>query len=185
MHILDTATKKLTIESPCNLYKWAKFWNKIQRAYFIEDIKLRREKQIEDFILLNGFSCVQFKKDTDVFVDFDPAKIASTGVEADLVVITDQKFSRYPCTALLEKIREQLGKCPHLYLCLNKHYINIDNTYCDTALDSNFNRAITQWLQQGLPELLIVDLSQDYIDCGRSFTWVIPDRHYYIACKNK
>lgn len=185
MHILETATKTIKIETTQNLYKWAKFWNKIQKSYFVEDIKLRREQQIEDFILLNGFDRVRFKKDTDVFVNFNPTQIVESSTDADIVVITDQKFSRYPCRVLLEKIREQISKCPNLYLCLNRHYINIDDTYCDPMLSRNFGRAVTEWLQQGLPELEIIDLSQDYTDCGHSFTWVIPDKHYYIKCKYK
>ena len=182
MHILNTARKNITVEETQNLYKWAKFWNKIQRNYFVEDIQLRREKQITDFILLNGFTRVHYKIDTDVFVGHPRVNSSS---DADLVVITDQKFSRYPCIAMLDQIRKQINRCPNLYLCLNRHYINIDNTYTDFALSSNLNLAITQWLVKGLPELDIVDLSQDYIDSGTSFTWVIPDRHYYIRCKNK
>lgn len=184
MHILETATKNVTVESPVNLYKWAKFWNKIQRSYFEEDFKLRREQQIEDFILLNGFDKVLFKTDTDVFLNFDSLRKVDSSQAADIVVITDQKFSRYPCPVILTKIKEQLSKCPHLYLCLNRHYINIDNSYRDTTLDNNFGIAITQWLQKGLPDLDVIDLSQNYVDCGQSFTWVIPDKHYYIKCKN-
>lgn len=184
MHILETATKNITIENPVNLYKWAKFWNKIQRSYFVEDFKLRREQQIEDFILLNGFNKVRFKIDTDIFLNFDTSRIVKSSSAADLVVITDQKFSRYPCPVILSKIQAQLEKCSHLYLCLNRHYINIDNSYRDTTLDDNFSIAITQWLQKGLPTLDVIDLSQNYLDCGQSFTWVIPDKHYYIKCKN-
>lgn len=184
MHILETATKNVSIESPVNLYKWAKFWNKIQRSYFVEDFKLRREQQIEDFIRLNGFEKVRFKIDTDVFLNFNPNSIVNSSNAADIVVITDQKFSRYPCKVLLSLITQQLEKCPHLYLCLNRHYINIDNSYRDVTLHDNFGIAITQWLQKGLPSLDVIDLSQDYTDCGQSFTWVIPDKHYYIKCKN-
>jgi hypothetical protein len=180
MHILNTAIKPFTVEQSGNLYKWAKFWYKIQRNYFVDSIKMRREKQAEDFILLNEFQKIYFQTDTDVFVNFDPKKTATSPTLADLVVVTDQKFSRYPCPVLLEKIRDQISKCPNLYLCLNRHYINIDDSYCDAALSDNYNLAITQWLKKGLPELEIIDLSQDYLDQGRSFTWVIPDRHYYI-----
>ncbi len=171
------AQKKIIVEEPRNLYRWAKLWNRKQREFFVEEVALRREKQIIDFIHLNGFERVRFKIDTDVFRDH-------LGVEhsedADLVVITDQKFSRFPCHILIEKIKEQMEKCPNLYLCLNRHYINIDDTYHDTGLHSNFNRAITQWLQRSLEEYDIVDLSLDYLDRGDYFTWALPDRHYFI-----
>jgi len=171
------ARKKITIEQPRSLYRWAKTWSQKQRKFFEEEVVLRREKQIVDFIHLNGFERVRFKVDTDVFVGH--ARVAHSK-DADLVVITDQKFSRFPCDRLIEKIKEQLERCPRLYLCLNRHYLNIDNTYHDPDLDSNFNRAITQWLQRSLPGHDIVDLSLDYLDCGDYFTWVLPDRHYFI-----
>lgn len=169
--------KRIIIEEPRNLYRWAKSWNRKQRSFFIENVELRREKQIKDFIYLNGFTKVKFKVDTDVFIDHPRVERSK---DADLVVITDQKFSRFPCRVLIEKIKIQLDKCPNLYLCLNRHYINIDNTYHDLGLDSNFNRAITQWLQKSLDDYQIVDMSLDYLDRGEHFTWAVPDRHYFI-----
>ena len=171
------ARKKIITQEPQNLYRWAHLWNRKQRKFFVEDVQLRREKQIRDFILLNGFQRVHFKVDTDVFQDHPRVPHSA---DADLVVITDQKFSRFPCAVMIEKIQQQLDKCPRLYLCLNRHYINIDDTYHDTTLDANFNRAITQWLQRSLPDADIVDLSLDYLDRGDYFTWALPDRHYYI-----
>lgn len=171
------ARKKITVEEPRGLYRWAKLWNRKQRDFFVGEVTLRREKQIRDFICLNGFQRVRFKVDTDVFQDH-PSVEHST--QAELVVITDQKFSRFPCEVLITKIQQQLEKCPRLYLCLNRHYINIDDTYQDAELDSNLNRAITQWLQRSLPGADIIDLSLDYLDRGDYFTWALPDRHYYI-----
>ena len=81
---------------------------------------------------------------------------------------------------MIELIKKQLDKCPNLYLCLNRHYVNIDNSYHDTTLDKNFTVAITQWLKKNLPGYDIVDLSLDYVDYGRHFTWAVPDRHYFI-----
>jgi hypothetical protein len=141
---------------------------------------LRREKQIEDFIYLNGFRNIRIIKDTDVLSDLNPGiRIVNRSCEADLVVITDQKFSRFPCPALIERIEYYLSQCPKLYVCLNRHYINLDNSYIDTTLDDNFNLAITQWLKQKL-NARVTDLSLDYLDIGQTFTWAIPDRHYYI-----
>ena len=171
--------KKIIVDHTRYLYKWAKGFHHHQKKFFVDDIKLRREKQIEDFITLNGFTQIKFKIDTDIFKDLNVERVGASS-KAELVIITDQKFSRYPCPVMINKIREQLKKCSRLYLCLNRHYINIDNSYHDTSLDTNLNRAITQWLVSALPEFEITDLSLDYLDIGEQFTWVIPDRHYYI-----
>lgn len=175
--------KELIVENPRGLYKWAKIFNRLQRNFFVDDVKLRREKQIEDFIILNDFKKVKFITDTDVFLNFDSLRICSNINEADLLVITDQKFSRYPCPIIIKKIKDYIDQCQNLYLCLNRHYVNIDNTYHDHTLDKNFTIAITQWLKKSLPELDIIDLSLDYIDYGQHFTWAIPDRHYFIKKK--
>jgi len=169
--------KKLIISPTQNLYKWAKVFNRLQRKFFDGEFELRRERQIHDFLLLNEFKNVHYITDTDVFVG---AK--SVGIEqADIVVITDQKFSRYPCPTIIKNIEQLVKQCP-LYLCLNRHYINLDNSYHNYTLDENFPTAITQWLKQSL-DATIIDLSLNYIDHGDAFTWAIPDRHYYI-CQN-
>ena len=173
------SNKNLTIEPPRGLYKWSRIFNRLQRNFFIDEIELRREKQIHDFIVLNNYEKIKFKIDTDVFQNLKHLEV-DRSVDADLTVITDQKFSRYPCPALIQKIQEQMLKCPRLYLCLNRHYINIDNSYHDTTLNSNFNLAITEWLKKNLNGLQVIDLSLDYIDYGHAFTWALPDRHYFI-----
>jgi len=176
---INNNTRPVLVKPTQALYKWANIFNRLQRNFFVDEVKLRREKQIEDFITLNGFKKVKFKIDTDVFRTFDIERCEHSS-DADIVVITDQKFSRYPCPFLIEQIVKQLDKCPNLYLCLNRHYINIDNSYHDTTLDPKFTIAITQWLKKSLPGYNVVDLSADYIDYGRHFTWAIPDRHFFI-----
>jgi hypothetical protein len=171
--------KKVDIVSSnkLNLYKWAKTWGKIQKNYYKNSVYLRREKQLEDFIKLNGFSRPFIIKDTDVLktvVTVDDID------KADIVVVTDQKFSRYPCVEIIEQIKKLLTRCPSLLICLNRHYINIDGNYVDTSLDDSYTVAITQWLKKQLPANKIIDMSLDYIDFGDWFTWVIPDRIYYI-----
>lgn len=181
---LDSTTKKIVINKSKNLYKWAKIFNRLQMNFFVGQTKLRREKQIEDFVFLNRYTNVKLITDTDVF---DKIKNTNTIVEtmsaAGIVIITDQKFSRYPCLEIIKKINNILEETKSLYLCLNKHYINIDNSYHDLSLDDNFNLAITQWLMKSLPHLNIVDLSLDLVDYGNYFTWAIPDRHYLITKK--
>ena len=170
--------KNVEIVTSQNLYKWAKVWGKVQKNYYSEPIYLRREKQIEDFINLNEFQKVYVEKDTDILKHINSV---SSPLDADIVVITDQKFSRLPCVGIIERIQELLSQCPRLYLCLNRHYINIDNSYCDPTLDKHYPLAITQWLKKSLNATQVIDLSLDYLDCGDYFTWVVPDRMYYIT----
>lgn len=168
--------KQLIVDLDSHLYKWHHGFGRLQQNFFLEPVEFRREKQIIDFIKLNEFRRVQLIKDNGAL-----EQLVSVTTDPDLVVIIDQNFSRYPCPVIIEKIRQQLNTCSSLYLCLNRHYINIDNSYHDASLSDNFCLAITQWLKRGLPEYKILDLSLDYIDVGQSFTWVIPDRHYYIT----
>lgn len=170
----------VTISAPQTLYKWAKVWGGVQKKYYRDKVFLRREKQILDFILLNQYHNVYVEKDTDVFDDLptvdDPA-------QADLVLITDQKFSRMPCRGIVDRINSLLAQCPNLMLCLNKHYINIDNSFRDSSLSDNLNLAVTQWLIKQVQDASVLDLSLDYVDRGDWFTWVIPDRIYFIQNK--
>lgn len=169
--------KTVEIIQPTNLYKWAKKWGGIQKNYYRWPVYLRREKQIEDFVKLNEFQRLYVEKDTDILKNFVSVESPD---QADLVVITDQKFSRLPCPALINKISTLVDLCPNLYICLNRHYINIDNTYQDTNLDAHYPLAITQWLKKHLPQATVIDMSLDVLDKGDWFTWVVPDRMYYI-----
>ena len=171
--------KELIINPTQGLYKWAKIFNRLQRRFFEGQYdQLRRERQIQDFLFLNGYTRPHYIKDTDVFVD-DPKYDID---EADIIVVTDQKFSRSPCPAIIDNVKLLLDRCP-LYLCLNRCYINIDDSYHDSTLHSNFPRAITQWLTKSL-DADITDLSLNYVDYGNAFTWAVPDRHYFIKKHN-
>jgi hypothetical protein len=170
-------SQDISICRPTNLYKWARIWGKVQKSYYPHQVYLRREKQIEDFVRLNRFKNIYVEKDTDVLNDLATTDRMSL---ADIVVITDQKFSRMPCVGIIERIDQILDQCPNLFLCLNRHYINIDNSYLDPDLDDNLNIAITQWLKKNLVRHTVIDLSLDYLDRGDWFTWVIPDRMFYI-----
>jgi len=177
--MLDEICKpQVNVIAPTTLYKWAKVWGKVQKNYYKTDVYLRREKQIEDFILLNDFTNLYVEKDTDVLKNI---KTVATPAQADLVIITDQKFSRLPCTGIIDKTIQLLNKCPALLICINRHYVNIDNTYIDQTLSDHYPLAITQWLKKSLPTALVTDLSLNYLDSGDWFTWVIPDRIYYIT----
>jgi len=169
--------KEVDVIETVSLYKWAKIWGKVQKNYYPNPVMLRREKQIEDFVLLNEFQYLYIVKDTDILKNLNSV---DTPEQADLIIITDQKFSRLPCPALIKKIQELLLKCPKIYLCLNRHYVNIDNSFCDSALSDHYPLAVTQWLKKNLVNSRVTDLSLDYLDRGDYFTWVVPDRMHYI-----
>jgi hypothetical protein len=176
---IENAKRTVVIDSTHGLYKWSRIFNRLQRRFFVDpNTKLRREKQIEDFVKLNGYDRPCIVSDTDILAEIQPIAVMNM-CDADIVIVTDQKFSRYPCVAMIDKIKEIVEQCPTLYLCLNRHYINIDNSYHDLDLDSNFNHAVTQWLKKSLP-YEVLDLGLDYIDYGTAFTWAVPDRHYLI-----
>ena len=171
-----TKFEKVKINS---LYKWHKTYGNIQKKYFKNDVKIRREKQIEDFVYLNGFKKIKLLSDNYVLQQLSKLQV-NNYKDADLTIITDQRFSRYPCSQIIIEIEKILEKCPNLYLCLNRYYINIDDTFTDNSLPDNPNLAITTWLKKNLKNYSITDLSLDYDDDGTWFTWVIPDRHFYI-----
>lgn len=176
---LSNPKKQIIIDPTHGLYKWSNIFNRLQRQFFVDPVmKLRREKQIEDFVNLNGYAKPWLMIDTDVLSNLDDKRVNDI-TQADIVIVTDQKFSRYPCPIMVEQIKNLMQSCPTLYLCLNRHYINIDNSYHDQDLDNSFTRAITQWLKKNLP-YDVLDLGVDYIDYGHAFTWAIPDRHYLI-----
>jgi hypothetical protein len=181
---LHNPRKQVIVDPTHALYKWSRIFNRLQRQFFVDPVtKLRREKQIEDFVRLNGYSRPWIMIDTDVLSSLRDICVA-TPQEADILIITDQKFSRYPCPAMIKKIQQLVDQCPTMYLCLNRHYVNIDNSYHDPDLDDNFTRAIPQWLDKNLP-YEVLDLSLDYMDYGHAFTWAVPDRHYLIRDRER
>lgn len=172
-------TSKFQKQDITNLHRWHKNWPNMQKRYFKNTYQIRRERQIEDFVRLNGYEKVKIEKDNYILSSLKDHTVERLE-DADMVIITDQKFSRYPCKAIIENIKHRLDRCPAMYLCLNRYYINIDNSFHDSSLADNPNLAITQWLKKSLINHRIVDMSLDYDDDGGWFTWVIPDRHYFI-----
>jgi len=172
--------RPVKVINPFDLYGWNRYYFKLQSNFFVDEFKLLREKQIEDFVYLNSFERVHVIKDTDIFKSGFSAQQVEIPQLADLVIVTDQRFSRYPCVELINQIKNLLEHCPNLYLCLNRHYLNIDNSYHDSTLDDNWQRAITQWLKRSLTNYTVVDMSLDWDDRGDYLSWSVPDRHYYI-----
>jgi len=175
--MFDTSKfKSLDLES---LYGWHRHYGNLQKRYFKKNYQIRRERQIEDFLNLNGFERIKVEKDNYILKSIEHKQVEHLE-DADCLVITDQKFSRYPCPAIIHNIKDRLANCPRMYLCLNRYYINIDNSFHDSDLADNPNLSITQWLKKSLVGYRVIDMSLDYDDDGRWFTWVIPDRHYFI-----
>jgi len=179
MIYLKPARNNVVVEPTKPLYKWAKVYGGLQKKFFAEQVEYRREKQIESFITLNEFSSVDFITDTDIL--YKAKQTHGNKPNPELLVVTDQKFSRYPCLGIVEKIKDYLKNYSALYICLNRCYINIDNSYSNTDLDSNYVLAISQWLRQSLRDYKVMSLSLDTVEEGQTFTWVIPDQHFYIT----
>lgn len=182
MNNLHNPKHPILVEPTRFLYKWNRTYGGLQRKYFEEKIVYRREKQIEDFIRLNEFTKVKFYIETDILAGVKQERGVTVG--QDLTVIANQSFSRYPCPEIIKQIRLELEQCPRIYLCLIRWYINIDNSYKDESLSDNFVYAITQWLRKELPEVNVLDLGLDRQENGNFFSWVIPDRHFYLELKN-
>jgi hypothetical protein len=182
MHNLHSPEHPILVEPTRFLYKWNKTYGSLQRKYFNEDVIYRREKQIEDFIKLNEFNKVKFYTETDILNDIKKERSVESG--QDLTVIANQGFSRYPCLEIINQIRLELNQCPRIYLCLTRWYVNIDNSYKDDTLSDDFVCAISQWLRRSLPEVSVLDLGLIRQENGNFFTWVVPDRHFYLELKN-
>jgi hypothetical protein len=177
---LTNPRKPIVIDPARFLYKWNRSYGSLQKKYFIEPVIYRREMAIESFIKLNGFDRVKFETETDILNDIRHKVGADQ--DFDLIVIATQKFSRLPCPEIIQQIKNYLESCANLYICLTRWYINIDDSYHDDTLDDNYVLAITQWLKKNLPDYRVIDLNLDRQEDGTFFTWVIPDRHYFI-CK--
>lgn len=183
MNHLQSPVHPITVEPTKFLYKWNRTYGGLQKKYFEEPVVYRREKQIEDFIKFNEFTKVKFYVETDILKDVRRTHGVDSG--QNLTVIATQRFSRYPCNEILRQIRLELSECSKIYLCLTRWYLNIDNSYKDESLSDNFLCAISQWLRRGLPEANVLDLNLDQQENGNFFTWVIPDRHFYLELKDE
>jgi len=177
---LIAKNKKIKVVEPFALYKWAKNFKRIQDRFYNQKYKLRRIQQVEDFITLNNFNKVYHIKEVRLDLELPKTVFINDINDADLILVTHQGYARYPCEGIIEQIETWLERCPKLYLCLNRHYLNIDNKKINLTLPEEFQKAITSWLQQSLSKHRVIDLSRDYVDYGRHFTWSLPDRHYFI-----
>ena len=116
----------------------------------------------------------------EVLLDLEFSTVDSID-QSNLILVTHQGYSRYPLRGIIEQILKWLDQCPNLYLCLNRHYLNIDNQTLPYEVPDDFQQAITFWLNKELgSKAVVVDMSRDYVDFGNHFTWSCPDRHFFI-----
>lgn len=162
-----------------NLYKWHRNWGELQKKFFSETHKLHEQTKIENFVKANGFEKVYHIKDNHLHFDFTTTE---TIAQADLILVTDQRFGRYRCKDIITKINELMSNCPHLFLCLNRHYLNITGTEIDTTLPDDYEQAIETWLMKNL-DFSVKNYSERFVDDGGYYTWVIPDQKFHITKK--
>lgn len=160
------------------LYKWAKNFKRIQDRFYNKEYKLRRLQQIEDFVRLNGYKSAYHIEETILDMEIEGVRWASSSEDAEITVVTHQGYSRLPLKGIIDQIKRWMSH-GDVYLCLNRHYLNIDNQKLEMELSDDYQIAITQWLKSEL-ETTVIDLSRNYVDYGKSFTWSVPDRHFFI-----
>ena len=160
-------------------------WGKLQLRYFVEDCKIRREKNIEDYIVNNGVRRVHVIKDNQILDDFfEEYNIQLTEPEhAELVVITDQRFSRLSAKNMLIKLDALLAKCPRVYFTLNRYYLNANESIKDTVLPEHYDHAITEWFTNNLDNAIVLNRSEIFVEDGSCFTWVVPSCELLICKK--
>jgi hypothetical protein len=153
--------------------------------YFVEDCKIRREKNIEDYIINNGVSRVHVIKDNLILDDF----FATHGTQlvdpeqAELIIITDQGFSRLSANNMLADLNRLLDKCPRIYFALNRYYLNANEDVKDTALPEHYDHAIVEWFTKNLNNAIVLNRSEIFVEDGSCFTWVVPSCELLICKK--
>ena len=160
-------------------------WGKLQLRYLVEDCKIRREKNIEDYIINNGIQRVHVIKDNQILDDFfvqqgtqlvDPAT-------AELIIITDQRFSRLSAKNMLIRLNQLLAQCPRIYFALNRYYLNANEDMVDSTLPEHFDHAIVVWLTKNLADTIVLNRSEIFLENGSYFTWVVPSCELLICKK--
>lgn len=160
-------------------------WNRIQLRWFSEPCISRREKNLEDFIITNGLQSVHLIKDNNIldqFLDDNNVKQVPPHL-AEAVIITSQQFSRFDVAVMLDKLRDLLAQCSLIYFCMNKYYLNANESIQDQDLPENFDAALVCWLRKHLPGANIVNITSTFVEDGSWFTWVVPTSEILICRK--
>jgi hypothetical protein len=160
------------------LYKWTKNFANLQSKFYNKKYKLKRIHDIETFINKKGYKNVFHVQETRLDIDIP---LCDTIDICDLVLVTHQGYSRMSCRGIIEQIKNWTSHGRHLYFCLNRHYLNIDNSKIDIDLPQDYQSAIVTWLKSSLENYKVEELSDRYIDRGKHFTWSIPDKHFLIC----
>lgn len=161
-----------------------KSWGRIQVRLFQEDCKIRREKNLEDYIINNGVDKVYVLKDNkilDSFFEDQKIEIVTSPTSAELIIITDQRFSRLTAKNMLEQLNALLDQCPRIYFCLNRYYLNAAETTVDPALPENYDTAIVHWFEKHLTNAIVLNRSEIFPEDGSCFTWVVPSCELLIC----
>jgi hypothetical protein len=159
-------------------------WGRLQLRYFEEVCKIRREKNIEDYIVTNGIKRVHVIKDNGILDQFftDNQIELVEPVHAELIVITDQRFSRLVVKNMLERLNTLLNDCPRIYFCLNKYYLNANEAIADTELTEEYDAAIVEWFTKNLNDTIVLNRTEQFVEDGSCFTWVVPSSEL-LLCK--
>jgi len=107
--LLIAKNKKITIIKPTALYKWAKSFKRIQDRFYGNKFKLRRLQQIEDFITLNGYKKIHHIEEVHLDINIPTVEFVDNIKQAELLLVTHQGYSRYPCTGIIEQINTWLN----------------------------------------------------------------------------
>jgi len=174
--MVEVLTKKNKVIEQQSLYKWHKTWDRLQRSLFVEQYELYEKIKIENFVKEHKFKKIFHIKDNYINFNFDTVLDVN---DADLILVTDQVFSRSTCSKIIQNINDLLEKCPSVFVCLNRHYLNITGTETDESLPDDYEQAIHAWLEKSLG-VSVENYSEKFIDDGKYFTWVIPDQKFYI-----
>jgi hypothetical protein len=159
-------------------------WGRLQLRYFEEVCKIRREKNIEDYIITNGVERAHVIKDNNILDQFfiDNSIELVEPEQADLVIITDQRFSKLSVKNMLEKLNTLLSQCPRIYFCLNKYYLNANESIADAELTENYDAAIVEWFTKNLNDTIVLNRTELFVEDGSCFTWVVPSSEL-LLCK--
>jgi hypothetical protein len=160
-------------------------WGRLQLRYFEDVCKIRREKNIEDFIITNGIKKVHVIKDNTILDQFfidNKIEIVDPSL-AELIIITDQRFSRLSATNMIQQLNNLIDSCSTIYFCLNKYYLNANESIIDNTLPENYDVAIVKWFEKNLNNTIILNRTEQFIEDGSCFTWVVPSSEILICKK--
>ena len=160
-------------------------WNRIQLRWFGEPCISRREKNLQDFVITNGITHLHLIKDNHILDDFlQEQNIELVPPEAaEAVIITSQQFSRLDTSVMLDKLQRLLDQCPLIYFCMNKYYLNANESTKDESVPENYDAALVYWLRTHISGATIVNITSTFVEDGSWFTWVVPSSEILICRK--